>query len=580
MADNTTLNTGTGGDVIATDDIAGVKFQRVKLIHGADGVNAGDVSTANPLPVGDAGGTLTVDDGGLTLSVDDGAGSLTVDNAALSTTGGGTEAGALRVTIASDSTGLVSVDDNGGSLTVDGSVTTAPAVNTTSGTLGALNAAVTRAFDGAGAGVHIGSGLVGTVAFEGTIDGSTWSSTIVRLSSGLLGASVDSFPTSVTFLGGPFASIRARVSAYTSGSSSAWLVTNGAAPPVVWIQGFDATDSPLTAFPMLAGAYASTSAPGAVDADGDAVRLWADRSGRLQVGDGGATLSVDDGAGSLTVDSAQLPAALVGGRLDVVVGAALPAGTNNIGDVDVLTVPAPLSTTGGGTEATALRVTVANDSTGVLSVDDNGGALTVDNGGTFPTQETGAALTALQLIDDCIVADDAAFTVATTKVAMSGGYCVAHGANPDAADAGDAGAALMNRHRVQFVIGGHPNAITRSVRIADADNAQTDVSIAGTINAGTKVVVTALSITCDASNTNPVACKIGFGATTIPADSTTGAAGVLFDHEGIAAGSGVAMGNGGGILGVGADGEELRMTCEDPVGGFICVTFTYFTIES
>jgi hypothetical protein len=46
--------------------------------------------------------------------------------------------------------------------------------------------------------------------------------------------------------------------------------------------------------------------------------------------------------------------------------------------VDVVTVPAPLSTTGGGTEATALRVTLASDSTGVVSVDDNGGALTVD----------------------------------------------------------------------------------------------------------------------------------------------------------------------------------------------------------
>jgi hypothetical protein len=51
MADNTTLNTGTGGDVIASDDISSVKYQRIKLIHGADGVNAGDVATANPLPV-------------------------------------------------------------------------------------------------------------------------------------------------------------------------------------------------------------------------------------------------------------------------------------------------------------------------------------------------------------------------------------------------------------------------------------------------------------------------------------------------------------------------------------------------
>lgn len=50
MADNTTLNTGTGGDVIATDDIAGVKHQRVKIEHGADG-SATDVSSASPLPV-------------------------------------------------------------------------------------------------------------------------------------------------------------------------------------------------------------------------------------------------------------------------------------------------------------------------------------------------------------------------------------------------------------------------------------------------------------------------------------------------------------------------------------------------
>lgn len=53
------------------------------------------------------------------LSVDDNGGSLTVDNTVLSVVGGGTEATAQRVTIANDSTGVLSVDDNGGSLTVD-----------------------------------------------------------------------------------------------------------------------------------------------------------------------------------------------------------------------------------------------------------------------------------------------------------------------------------------------------------------------------------------------------------------------------------------------------------------------------
>lgn len=50
MADNTVLNAGSGGDTIATDDIAGVKYQRVKMTFGADGA-ASDVALGNPLPV-------------------------------------------------------------------------------------------------------------------------------------------------------------------------------------------------------------------------------------------------------------------------------------------------------------------------------------------------------------------------------------------------------------------------------------------------------------------------------------------------------------------------------------------------
>jgi len=50
MADNITTNPGTGGDTLAADDIGGVKYPRTKLVIGADGVNGGDVSAANPLP--------------------------------------------------------------------------------------------------------------------------------------------------------------------------------------------------------------------------------------------------------------------------------------------------------------------------------------------------------------------------------------------------------------------------------------------------------------------------------------------------------------------------------------------------
>ena len=49
MADNVAITAGTG-TTIATDDIGGVNYQRVKISAGADGT-AVDVSAAAPLPV-------------------------------------------------------------------------------------------------------------------------------------------------------------------------------------------------------------------------------------------------------------------------------------------------------------------------------------------------------------------------------------------------------------------------------------------------------------------------------------------------------------------------------------------------
>lgn len=50
MADNVAITPGSGATA-AADDIGGVLFQRVKVVHGADGVNDGDVAASNPLPV-------------------------------------------------------------------------------------------------------------------------------------------------------------------------------------------------------------------------------------------------------------------------------------------------------------------------------------------------------------------------------------------------------------------------------------------------------------------------------------------------------------------------------------------------
>ena len=143
MADDVTItlnanSTPPDGTVIATDDVGGAHYQRMKLTLGADGavdmdLDSGQQVMADSAPVAiasdqsalsvdDGGGSLTVD-GAVTiqepLSVDDNGGSLTVDNLILSVVGGGAEATAQRVTIADDSTGVLSVDDNAGSLTVD-----------------------------------------------------------------------------------------------------------------------------------------------------------------------------------------------------------------------------------------------------------------------------------------------------------------------------------------------------------------------------------------------------------------------------------------------------------------------------
>lgn len=71
-----------------------------------------------------------------------------------------------------------------------------------------------------------------------------------------------------------------------------------------------------------------------------------DAGGSLTVDDGGSTLSIDDGGGSLTVDGAvsltgSVPAGTNNiGDVDVLSLPSIPAGTNNIGDVDVASLPA------------------------------------------------------------------------------------------------------------------------------------------------------------------------------------------------------------------------------------------------
>jgi hypothetical protein len=152
-----------------------------------------------------------------------------------------------------------------------------------------------------------------------------------------------------------------------------------------------------------------------------------------------------------------------------------------------------------------------------------------------------------------------------------GAKSIAHGANPSAVAANDRTDIYANRHGIPWVIGGHPNVLTLR---ANYTTAQSDTAIAS-VGGGNKIVVTRLSVTVDNACSVDVQCRIGFAAATTP--TTTG---VVLSHPGIAAGSGVVEGNGSGILGIGADGEDLRITSEVPTGGSIDVVVSYYTIES
>ena len=134
MADNTTLDPGTGGDTIRDKDRAGVKTPIVALDLNPAGA---ETLMSGAMPVTDNSGSLTVDDGGGSLTVDGTvgvSGTVTVDSELTTAdldTGAGTDTRAVVGLVIAKSGGAANisntdplpVSDAGGSITVDGTVT-------------------------------------------------------------------------------------------------------------------------------------------------------------------------------------------------------------------------------------------------------------------------------------------------------------------------------------------------------------------------------------------------------------------------------------------------------------------------
>lgn len=125
----------------------------------------------------------------------------------------------------------------------------------------------------------------------------------------------------------------------------------------------------------------------------------------------------------------------------------------------------------------------------------------VTNAGTFATQVDGAALTALQLIDDTVFADDAAVTLGTSKGNVMAGVAVAmDGTDPTAVSAeGDAAALRTDPNRILLVNQTHPRFWHVS---ADYASAQTNTSVKAAPGASLSLYITDISISNGATAGN------------------------------------------------------------------------------
>jgi len=126
---------------------------------------------------------------------------------------------------------------------------------------------------------------------------------------------------------------------------------------------------------------------------------------------------------------------------------------------------------------------------------------------------------------------------------------------------------------VSEVVNGHP--VTTTLKHTDITTAVTDAAII-TVSAGTRIVVTRLTVTLDSASTVFPLVRIGFGTANTP--TTTG---VIASHGGVPAGGGFTIGDGSAPIGIGADNEDLRVTTTgNATGGGLHITVTYYTIAA
>jgi len=283
------------------------------------------------------------------------------------------------------------------------------------------------------------------------------------------------------------------------------------------------------------------------------------------------TVAITAGAGT-TIATDDLGAAGHVQRVKAVLGA---DGTG----VDPIAVSAGLDSTGAGVAAVGM----------LAQFDDAATAAVTENQFAAPRLSTRRALlvegvasgTAVNVAGP--VTNAGAFAVQAAGTTAHGGAeqnpqqiglaTIAHGTNPTQIAAGLNTKWYANRHGIPFVMGGHPNILT--LKHTTITTAVSDAAIV-TVAAGLKIVVTRITVTLDSASTVFPSVIIGFATATTPTTTS-----VLVAHGGVPAGGGFTVGDGSGILGVGADNEDLRVTTTgNATGNGLWITVSYFSVES
>ena len=293
-----------------------------------------------------------------------------------------------------------------------------------------------------------------------------------------------------------------------------------------------------------------------------------------------AGTDVTGGAGAVAAGTPRVtlasddPAVVDLAAMEVLLGT-IDADTSNLGDIETNTDFGAV--VGGGAEATALHVTIANDSTGVVSVDDGGGALTVDGTVTANLSatdnavldnidtDTSAIQTAVEIMDDWDDGSDRCRIVgaAAEDAAVAGNPVLSGGRYDTTArelDNGDVGAIALSVDG-GIVPGRHPVAWSATINSADATSA-TQVKAAG--GAGKRYYVTSCMISVDT-------------AMNVQIQDDAGTPNVMCENIYLAANGGFVLPiPPGSAIAMGADNQDIDVIAS--TAGNITVFMTGYTI--